>query len=186
MLGIVYMLFARRWLPAGSGDKSSGASSRPSLADWIEEYKLAGREHRVRVTADSPLVGKTIEQGRDCATPAGATIVAIERGRTLMQPTAKTELRAGDILLVDLSAAKCRRRPLCASSIRSEALPLGGAYFTDRSQEIGMAEVIVPASSELVGKTVAEARVPRSLRPDGDRPAARRGRSRRRTCGARS
>ena len=38
-----------------------------------------------------------------------------------------------------------------------EAMPLTGAYFTDRSQEIGMAEVIVPATSELIGKTVAEA-----------------------------
>ena len=27
-------------------------------------------------------------------------------------------------------------------------MPLSGAYFTDRSQEIGMAEVIVPANSD--------------------------------------
>jgi di/tricarboxylate transporter len=33
-------------------------------------------------------------------------------------------------------------------------MPLSGAYFADRSQELGMAEVILPATSELVGKTV--------------------------------
>jgi len=36
-------------------------------------------------------------------------------------------------------------------------MPLSGAYFTDRSQEIGMAEVILPATSELIGKTVVGA-----------------------------
>jgi di/tricarboxylate transporter len=37
-------------------------------------------------------------------------------------------------------------------------MPLGGAYFTDQSQEIGMAEVIVPATPDLVGRTPAGAR----------------------------
>ncbi len=33
-----------------------------------------------------------------------------------------------------------------------EKLPLGDCgYFTDRSQEIGMVEVIVPAESKLIG-----------------------------------
>ncbi len=36
-------------------------------------------------------------------------------------------------------------------------MPLSGAYFTDRSQEIGMAEVIVPPTSDLIGKTLVEA-----------------------------
>ena len=39
-----------------------------------------------------------------------------------------------------------------------EELPLSGAYFADRSQEIGMAEVIVPASSDLIGRSVVDAR----------------------------
>jgi di/tricarboxylate transporter len=37
-------------------------------------------------------------------------------------------------------------------------MQLSGAYFTDRSQEIGMAEVILPPSSELIGDTVVGAR----------------------------
>ena len=36
-----------------------------------------------------------------------------------------------------------------------EKLPLGDCgYFTDRSQEIGMVEVIVPAESKLIGRSV--------------------------------
>ena len=38
-----------------------------------------------------------------------------------------------------------------------EELPLTGAYFSDRSQEIGLAEVLLPPTSELVGETLVEA-----------------------------
>jgi di/tricarboxylate transporter len=156
VLGIVYMIFARRWLSAGPGGPGAGAPRRPSLADWVEEYKLAGHEQRVRVTGSSPLAGKTLEELRLRDT-SGANLVAIERGRALIQPTAKTELRAGDVLLVDLYAPDADAESL-RDKYALEALPLTGAYFADRSQEIGMAEVILPATSELVGRTVSGAR----------------------------
>jgi di/tricarboxylate transporter len=156
LLGILYMTFARRWLPAPTNGLKGGAPRRPSLADWVEEYKLADREQRVRVTEHSPLVGKTLEEVRLRDT-SGANLVAIERDRTLIQPTAKTEVRAGDILFVDLFAPDADVEAL-QRKYALEAMPLTGAYFTDRSQEIGMAEVILPASSELVGKTVARDR----------------------------
>jgi di/tricarboxylate transporter len=154
VLGIAYMIFARRWLAAANEDKAE-TSRRPSLADWIEEYKLASREFRVCVTSGSPLVGKTLEEVR-LRDNSGASLVAIERDRLLVQPSAKTRLLASDILLIDLFAADADADAL-RRQYALEAMPLSGAYFTDRSQEIGMAEVILPASSELVGKTVAGA-----------------------------
>jgi di/tricarboxylate transporter len=153
-LGIVYMLFARRWLAAAPGGPKAGAARRPSLVDWVEEYQLASHEQRVRVTDGSPLAGKTLEELRGSA---GASLVAIERGRALLQPTAKAEVRAGDVLLVDLSAPEADAEAL-RKQYALEALPLTGAYFTDLAQEVGMAEVILPASSDLVGLTVAGAR----------------------------
>ena len=156
VLGIIYMSFARRWLTVTKEEKASG---RPSLADWIEEYKLADREYRLRVTAQSPLVGKTLAE-LNLRSSSGASIVAIERNRKfsgeMLRPTANTELMADDILLVDLFAAGHnidRLRPQFAL----EEMPLSGAYFTDRSQEIGMAEVIVPPTSDLIGQTLVEA-----------------------------
>src|SRR5262245_57045293 len=155
-LGIVYMIFARRWLATTSGEK---ASHRASFAAWIEEYRLADRENRVRITDRSPLVGKKLEE-LNLRSASGASIVAIERNRRfsaeVLRPTAKTELMAGDILLVDLFAPDSDVAVL-RQQLALEELPLTGAYFSDRSQEIGMAEVIVPPSSELVGNTVAEA-----------------------------
>ena len=155
-LAILYMMFARRWLNA---DASMKASGRPSLADWIDEYKLAEREYRVRVPDHSPLAGKTLAELHLRST-SGANILAIERNRKfareMVRPTAGAELMAGDILLVDLSApssniAAVRRQ------FELEELPLSGDYFMDRSQEIGMVEVILPPTSDLIGQTIVNA-----------------------------
>ena len=61
ILGIIYMLFTRRWLTA-KHQKEADGTRRPSLRDWIEKYKLADREYRLRVTERSPLVGKTLAE----------------------------------------------------------------------------------------------------------------------------
>ena len=157
LLGILYMSVARRWLQDGGAPVSG--SSRPSFATWIDEYKLADRECRLRLTAQSPLVGKTLDD-LDLAEWPGATIVAIERSRRfvreVMEPTAKTQLRAGDVLLIDWSASDPNVRSICGR-FALEEMPLRGAYFADASQEIGLAEVIVAATSDLVGQTVAGA-----------------------------
>ncbi len=165
VLGILYMLFARRWLSSKAVGESK-SSRRPSLRDWVEEYKLASREHRVRVTSDSSLVGKSIGE-IEMRSTSGASIVAIERSargdrrlipsRKIICPSASTVLQADDILFVDVFKLK---EP--AETIRQryglEELPLSGDYFTDRSQEIGMAEVMLGANSDLAGKTVTESR----------------------------
>lgn len=154
ILGIIYMLFARRWLTSRTDHRDQG-SHRPCLRDWIEEYQLARREHRVRITDQSPMIGKTVGELRLDDT-SGATLVAIERNRKLIQPAVSTELLSGDILFVDLFAANADL-PALRNQYGLEESPLSGEYFTDLSQEIGMAEVIVPANSDFVDKSVAEA-----------------------------
>jgi di/tricarboxylate transporter len=156
VLGIIYMSFARRWLTA---TREAKTSSRPSLADWIEEYRLADREYRLRVTAQSPLVGKTLAE-LNLRSSSGASIVAIERNRKfsqeMLRPTGNMELTADDILLVDLFAP-ARHIDALRQQFALEEMPLSGAYFADRSQEIGMVEVIVPPTSDLIGQTLVEA-----------------------------
>jgi di/tricarboxylate transporter len=157
VLGIVYMIFARHWLPAAKEPKP-GTAGRPSLADWVEEYRLADREYRLRVGDKSPLVGKTVKELNLRAT-SGVYILAMEQGRTftseLFRPTPRTEIKAGDVLLVDRCEHKADIDALCRQ-FNLESLPLSGIYFNELAQEIGMAEVIVPADSDLVDKTVIE------------------------------
>ena len=92
---------------------------------------------------------------------AGANILAIERNRKFSRevlcPVANTELQAGDVLLIDLFAPG-RNVEKLLQQFALERMPLSGAYFSDRSQEIGMAEVIVPPTSELVDRTVVESK----------------------------
>ena len=151
-MGILYMLVARRWL--GSDSDVSEHPQGPKLEEWIEEYQLADREHRVMVTADSPLVGQTVSDMRLRET-SGAKIVAVARGRTLLEPSASFKFAAGDVLLIDMLASDAEAERL-RSTFALKPLPLHGNYFTDRSQEIGMAEVLLPANSALVGKSLVE------------------------------
>lgn len=160
VIGTFYMLFARRWLPANN-ETSARDSERATLAGWIDEYKLAEREYRLRVLAQSPLVGKTLAE-LDLRGSEGINVLAIERKRrlaiALKRPTASTELQADDVLLIDRFQAK---QDLASLQARNglEVLPLSKAYFSDRAQDIGMAEVIVTADADLVGKSVLEGQI---------------------------
>ncbi|MFN7375174.1 MAG: SLC13 family permease [bacterium] len=162
VVGIVYMLFAGRWLVRKDedGSRGGGAQVRPSLAKWIKEYKLGNREQRVCVRGGSPLVGKTLGE-IESGGLTGVSVIAVERagrrGSVLIEVGEGTELRAGDVLLLDLHGAGVDVAAL-AERYGFERLAIPGGYFADRSQEIGMAEVIVPADSHLVGKSVVEAR----------------------------
>jgi di/tricarboxylate transporter len=161
ILGIIYMSFAHRWLPGTTSDTSKVKDSgNTNFATWIEEYKLADREYRLRVTEQSSLAGKTLED-LDLRQSSGASIVAVERNgkfsKEVLRPTARMELQADDILLIDLFAPHGSIETL-RRQFGLEALPLSGAYFTDQSQEIGMAEVLLLPTSDIVGMTVIEAR----------------------------
>ncbi|KXU35961.1 citrate transporter [Cephaloticoccus primus] len=166
-LGIGYMLLARRWL-AKTGVKNAarsgpGMGTRRRMRDFVSAYELAGREHRLRLRTDSPLVGVKLREltlRRDYQ----ANVVAIERrGRfsdEVLPPNAGIELRAGDVLLIDLASEAAgttgregRADVLCAEK-GLEALPLPEGYFSDQSRAIGMAEVLLPPGSRLVGKSV--------------------------------
>jgi di/tricarboxylate transporter len=161
-LGILYMLFARRLLASAAG-RPAGDDGRPSLRRWIEQYSLADREKRVRIGAGSPLDGKRIDQLPLQA--AGVNLLAIERvtgfSTEVLRPTARTVLQPGDVLLADLQVPSEDVDTLWRS-LQLEPRPLSetGNYFIDRSQDIGMVEVIVPADSQFVGKTVRTARIP--------------------------
>ncbi|WP_142847215.1 SLC13 family permease [Telmatospirillum sp. J64-1] len=158
-LGILYMLFARRWLTKGEAETVAG-SKQPRLADWIREYGLAEREYRLRVAPDSPLVGKTLEE-LNLRSSSGVNIIALEHnsrfGHKFVSPTAQTEVYAGDVLYLDLVAPTIDIEEVYAR-FRLRKLPLTGNYFSDRSQEIGMVEVMLPTTSKLIGKTVVSAR----------------------------
>lgn len=161
VLGILYMLFARQWFAAGA--VHAGKSPRQfTLADWIERYDLAARERRFLVTERSAMVGKRLDELQ--LRRAGINLLAIERGAglsaKLLRPMAHTRVEAGDILLADVNGSESAFKALCQTySLEVRPLQEGNDYFNDRSQEIGMVEVILTAESSLLGQTVLEAQL---------------------------
>ncbi|WP_333831440.1 SLC13 family permease [Pararhodobacter sp.] len=165
VLAALYMLLARRFLAPGP---APALPERAALANWVDEYALAGREHRLRLRPGSALAGKRLDT-LDLRASAGVNIIAVERGtgfrRRLIQPRAGTILAAGDILLLDQrsaadTGADAGGFDLEAFAQANEliALPVSGQWFTDTAQEIGMAQIIVPPTSRLIGQTVTGAR----------------------------
>lgn len=165
VLGIVYMLLARRWLP---DTRANGGATpiRPTFRDWIDRYELAERELRVRVPPDSPLRGHLL--GELELREKGVNLLAIERRlgrrRALVQPVAGTEILVDDVLLLDVRAPELEVRQL-VGELGVEVLPLGAThrYLTDCTQELGMVEVILPAESSVLGLTVLQARIRREF-----------------------
>lgn len=159
VMGLVYMKFARKWIPERENDRSA-EPERPSFRDWIEKYHLAAREKRVRVLPESGLIGRSLEE-LDLR-HKGVNLLAVERvqdrRRTLLCPGRSFCPEAGDILFMDVlmdeeaSSEAIRRNGV-------EELPLDpeNRYFKDLSQDIGMSEAIIPADSGLVGRTIRNA-----------------------------
>ncbi|APT59803.1 citrate transporter [Roseomonas gilardii] len=159
ILGFGYMLFARRLL--AGGPETAVARPRVSLRDWIDQYGLAEREYRVRVSPESPLIGKKLEELslRD----SGINILAIERGgrfsTEVLRPSAQTALQTYDVLLIDVVASHVEIDEL-RHRFHLRRMPLSdGAYFLDKSQEIGMVEAMLPPESPLIGQSILKARV---------------------------
>ncbi|WP_226937708.1 SLC13 family permease [Pseudogemmobacter faecipullorum] len=159
-LAVVYMLMARRYLAPGP---VQAPLARAGIADWVSEYDLAGREHRLLLRPNSGLIGKRLD-ALDLRASTGINIVAIERGtglrRRLLHPQAASVLEAEDILLIDLQTEGGQAFDIDAF-IRNHdliVLPLSGQWFTDTAQDIGMAQMIVPPTSRLIGRTVTQAR----------------------------
>lgn len=165
VLGIGYMLLARRLLRGGSAtDDAMPAVRRASLNDWIELYDLPDREYRVRVEEGSPLAGRLLQDIR--LRDQGFNILAIERTRRfgaveLVRPRGQVRLEAGDVLLADLQQGTGADATalLASNGLAMLELTGGSRYFSSRTQEIGMVEALVPAESPLVGQTILQARL---------------------------
>lgn len=159
LVAILYMLLVQRWLRP-KDDPSARRRTRPNLMQWVERYRLAEREYRVRVRPDSPLLGKTLRE-LDLTRTTGIRIILIERGigrsRQLLRRRPKRMLQAGDVLLIDVDLERTRL-DLDEMERRYgvDILPQTGRYFVDKSQAVGMLEVMIPESSRFIGKTVAE------------------------------
>jgi len=161
VMGIAYMLIARHWLVHDDQAQEEGSFSpaqRRNLSDFVRDYNLLERARRLYVTAESPLVGQIL-QDLQLRARYGANVLGIERQRSFgpvqLNASGNREILAGDIILVDFLKAEGDLSTFC-DEMRLQPRVFKENYFTDLSREMGMAEMVIPPNSMLIGKTILE------------------------------
>ena len=157
VLGVGYMLLARKWL-GNDAACNEPRESRHRIQDLVQEYRLGGRERRLRVKANSILTGQTLDE-LQLRKQYGINVIAVERQqrfrRGLLSATGSTEIRAGDILLANLVSPTI---DLLTSyyELGVDVIDTETSYFDDHSRSLGLAEVMLPPDSSLIDKTIQE------------------------------
>ena len=150
---IVIMLATRRFLLP----HRNGASMPPDLSahavTLVEQYRIDdGSTNRLKVRASSPLIG-TPRSGLELLSYPGLSLVAVlaPDGKG---PAQSSEIREGDLLVVrgDAKAAgQLATDQHLAIREESDGEALAGSLFSRHS---GLAEVVIPPRSKLIGETV--------------------------------
>lgn len=157
MLGIGYMLLARRWL-GGDTVQEVAVEQRDTLDILAQRYRLPERERRLRVLPGSVLANQALDELK-LRSQYGINVIAIERQykfrKQLLIATGNTELFVGDVLLVDLASPAIGLLG-AYEELGVESLQLSDSYYGDYSRELGLAEVALPPDSRLPGKTIQE------------------------------
>jgi len=157
VLGIGYMLLARRWL-GGDTMQEVAVEQRDTLDILAQRYRLPERERRLRVLPGSVLANQALDELK-LRSQYGINVIAIERQykfrKQLLIATGNTELFVGDVLLVDLASPAIGLLG-AYEELGVESLQLSDSYYGDYSRELGLAEVALPPDSRLPGKTIQE------------------------------
>lgn len=149
--GLLYfIIFGRFVLPGGDIEDASGAKS--TLEYMNDVYGLDGTIHEVTVPHGSLLVGHTVD---DIQRAFDLQIVATHyKGRTYPAPPRDTILEAPSVLAIIANAQAIEEFKL--SFGLTESTGLNEFSATLGADKAGIAEVVIPPSSSIIGKTMRE------------------------------
>jgi di/tricarboxylate transporter len=148
----VIMILTQRFLLPRRNGNSLPADFSQHARTLVEEFRLEDGLHRLRVRSSSPFIGASRETV-DLSDHPGLSLVAIEEsepGKPLQRPA----LAEGNVLLVRGDADAAGRFAADKRlAFRSEE-GAGNVAETLFNRGSGLAEVMVPPRSKLVGQTV--------------------------------
>ncbi|WP_372350116.1 SLC13 family permease [Streptomyces sp. KL116D] len=148
---LIVVFLGKRLLPERRG-QSIPADFSGHAHTLVDQYGLEEDLHRLRVTAGSPLVGTPWNALDLSGHPGLRTVAVLDGGKA--QRLARDQLSAGDVLLVRGDTTEAEQ---LASERQLELVPGDGhAALADLlfSRESGLAEVVVPQRSEMIGRRV--------------------------------
>lgn len=156
--GVLYFMYVgNRLLPAVKKKKSEGSTGGTTMSYLRETYGLSGDLFEVEVPAESPLVGKTVEQV-EFGTDHKLLIVAMYGNRKrLVSPARDVEIVPNTVIAFiggsdEIGEFAVRQRVKIRADLSTFADILAPVHA-------GVAEMVVPPSSKLIGKTMADIRM---------------------------
>lgn len=148
---VIIVLFGQRLLPERNGATMPADFSRHART-LVEQYGLASGVYQMRVRASSPYVGAA-SSAIDLADYPGLQLVAVQAGETA-SPIRRPLVAEGDHLLLrgdaETAASFAAKMHL---AFREDSKP-GEGEETLFNRSSGLAEVVIPPRSGLVGQTV--------------------------------
>ncbi|HHP7233941.1 MAG TPA: SLC13 family permease [Desulfobacterales bacterium] len=148
---VIIMLVTQRFLLPHRNGASLPANFSAHARTLVEQYRIEDGLHALRVRAASPYVGRPREAVELQDYP-GLSLVAIqegESGRALKRPT----IAEGDLIRVrgeKESLARFATDMHLALCPAEDSGPVADTLFNKRS---GLAEVLIPPRSEMIGQT---------------------------------
>ena len=148
LLGVVYMLtIGRKLLP----NREKSGLKTPRSDDLAQVYQLEKRIFSLQLPKDSPLDGRTLAQTR-IGNMLGLKVVSIRREGRRLDPEGGTELRGGDILVVDGEAdrvGELLKMQVGVQAIAARQLP-------EFPSGVGGIRALVKPGAGVAGRTLGE------------------------------
>ena len=147
----ILVFLGNRLLPHKSGASMPTDLSKHART-LVEQYRLEGNAFQLRVRASSPLIG-TAPTAIDLAAYPGLTMIGSQTGAT-GRPLTRAAIEEGDTLILrgeaDAAASFANDQHLAFGAGEAEA----GVADTLFNRSSGLAEVVIPPRSAMVGREV--------------------------------
>ena len=144
LLGLLYLTFCWRFLPKDRRGQPL-PEERFSIEDYVSEASVA---------EDSSYVGKTIREMEQSIDGDIYVVGILRSGYRSLAPSGRLKIRAGDVLILKTDPVTLK------AVVDAGKLTLTGSKETEElsitSDDVGIAEAVVMAGSELIGSTPKE------------------------------
>lgn len=150
---VIVMLLTYKFLLPSRNGASLPADFSAHAQTLIEEYRIEDGLHRLRVRSSSPLIGKA-RADLGMARYAGLNLLGVQDGST-GKPVQRDTLAEGDYLLLrgdkDAAGNLAKDQHLAFRSGEGGGTDVADTLFNKGS---GLAEVVIPPRSKLIGQSV--------------------------------
>lgn len=147
----IIVLFGEKLLPFRNGASMPADFSRHAQT-LVEQYGLSGGVFRLRVKASSPLAGKPRDEVAGLKALHGLEFVAVQDGASGM-PLRRDTLADGDYIILKGDADAAARFAADSHLALREEGDVSGSEETLFNRKSGLAEVVIPPRSGLIGTT---------------------------------